>query len=152
MRVRDEITHIATPEREDEGWMNVPDDLKYTKEHEWVRVEGDRLTVGITDFAQDALGDVVYVDVPETGTEVRAGVPFGEVESTKSVSDVYSPVSGTVLERNAALADSPELVNEDPYGGGWMVIIAPSDQTEVEALLEPAAYRELTEMEGAPGD
>ena len=80
--------------------MNVPEDLRYTKEHEWVRVEGDRLTVGITDFAQDALGDVVYVDVPETGTQVTAGEPFGEVESTKSVSDVYSPVSGTVVERN----------------------------------------------------
>ena len=129
--------------------MNVPEDLKYTKEHEWVRVEGDRLRVGITDFAQDALGDVVYVDVPETGTQVRAGEPFGEVESTKSVSDVYSPVSGTVVERNSALTDAPELVNRDPYGEGWMVIIAASDAAEVQALLEPGAYRELTETEGA---
>jgi glycine cleavage system H protein len=129
--------------------MNVPEDLKYTKEHEWVRVEGDRLTVGITDFAQDALGDVVYVDVPETGTQVRAGEPFGEVESTKSVSDVYSPVSGTVVERNPLLTDSPELVNRDPYGEGWMVVISASDAAEVEALLEPGAYRELTETEGA---
>lgn len=128
--------------------MNVPEDLKYTKEHEWVRVEGERLTVGITDFAQDALGDVVYVDVPETGTQVRAGEPFGEVESTKSVSDVYSPVSGTVIERNPALTDAPELVNRDPYGEGWMVVITPSDATEVEGLLEPGAYRELTETDG----
>jgi glycine cleavage system H protein len=129
--------------------MNVPEDLNYTKEHEWVRVEGDRLTVGITDFAQDALGDVVYVDVPEKGTQVRAGEPFGEVESTKSVSDVYSPVSGTVVERNAALSDAPELVNRDPYGEGWMVIIAASDAGELEGLLEPGAYRELTETEDA---
>ena len=131
--------------------MNVPDDLRYTKEHEWVRVEGERLTVGITDFAQDALGDVVYVDVPETGTEVRAGEPFGEVESTKSVSDVYSPVTGTVIERNPALADAPELVNRDPYGDGWMVVISPTDAAELDALLEPGAYRELTETDGAAG-
>ena len=129
--------------------MNVPEDLRYTKEHEWVRVDGDRLIVGITDFAQDALGDVVYVDVPETGTQVKAGEPFGEVESTKSVSDVYAPVSGTVVERNAQLADDPEVVNRDPYGEGWMVAISPTDAAEVEALLEPGAYRELTETEGS---
>jgi glycine cleavage system H protein len=129
--------------------MNVPEDLKYTKEHEWVRVDGDRLIVGITDFAQDALGDVVYVDVPETGTQVKAGEPFGEVESTKSVSDVYAPVSGTVVERNVQLADAPELVNRDPYGEGWMIVISPADAAEVEALLEAGAYRELTETEGS---
>jgi glycine cleavage system H protein len=129
--------------------MNVPDDLKYTKEHEWVRVDGDRVTVGITDFAQDALGDVVYVDVPETGTQVKAGEPFGEVESTKSVSDVYAPVSGTVVDRNTKLTDDPELVNRDPYGDGWMIAISPADGTEVEGLLEAGAYRELTETEGA---
>jgi glycine cleavage system H protein len=129
--------------------MNVPDDLKYTKEHEWVRVDGDRVTVGITDFAQDALGDVVYVDVPETGTQVKAGEPFGEVESTKSVSDVYAPVSGTVVDRNTKLADDPELVNRDPYGEGWMIAISPGDGTEVEGLLEAGAYRELTETEGS---
>src|SRR6476661_1656181 len=95
-----------TGEGEQRG-MNVPEDLKYTKEHEWVRVDGDRIIVGITDFAQDALGDVVYVDVPETGTQVKAGEPFGEVESTKSVSDVYAPISGTVVDRNAQLADDP---------------------------------------------
>jgi glycine cleavage system H protein len=129
--------------------MNVPEELKYTKEHEWVRVDGDRLIVGITDFAQDALGDVVYVDVPETGTQVKAGEPFGEVESTKSVSDVYAPVSGTVVERNVQLADAPELVNRDPYGEGWMIVISPADAAEVEALLEAGAYRELTETEGS---
>ena len=129
--------------------MNVPEELKYTKEHEWVRVDGDRLTVGITDFAQDALGDVVYVDVPESGTQVRAGEPFGEVESTKSVSDLYAPVSGTVLESNTHLADSPEVVNRDPYGEGWMIILGPSDASEMEALLDPAAYRTLTETDGA---
>jgi glycine cleavage system H protein len=129
--------------------MNVPEDLKYTKEHEWVRVDGDRIIVGITDFAQDALGDVVYVDVPETGTQVKAGEPFGEVESTKSVSDVYAPISGTVVDRNAQLADDPELVNRDPYGEGWMVVISPADASEVEALLEPGAYRQLTETEGS---
>jgi glycine cleavage system H protein len=106
------------------------------------------MIVGITDFAQDALGDVVYVDVPETGTQVKAGEPFGEVESTKSVSDVYAPVSGTVMDRNAQLADDPELVNRDPYGEGWMVVISPTDASEVEALLEPEAYRQLTETEG----
>ena len=107
--------------------MNVPEELRYTKEHEWVRVDGNRLTVGITDFAQDALGDVVYVDVPEAGTQVRAGEPFGEVESTKSVSDLYAPVSGTVLESNTLLADSPEVVNREPYGAGWIARVRPDD-------------------------
>jgi len=131
--------------------MNVPEELKYTQEHEWVRVDGDRLTVGITDFAQDALGDVVYVDVPETGTQVQAGEPFGEVESTKSVSDLFAPVTGTVVESNTRLADAPEVVNRDPYGEGWMIVLAPSDPSEMEALLDPAAYRKLTETEGAGG-
>jgi glycine cleavage system H protein len=129
--------------------MEFPEDLKYSKEHEWARQEGKAVRVGITDFAQDALGDVVYVDVPEVGTQVTAGRPFGEVESTKSVSDVYAPVSGTVLERNESLGDTPELVNSDPYGDGWMVLIAPSDATELEGLLDAGAYRELTES--APG-
>jgi glycine cleavage system H protein len=124
--------------------MEFPEDLKYSKEHEWARQEGKAVRVGITDFAQDALGDVVYVDVPEVGTQVTAGQPFGEVESTKSVSDVYAPVSGTVLERNDALSDTPELVNRDPYGDGWMVLIDPTDPTQLEALLDPGAYRELT--------
>ena len=127
--------------------MNVPDDLKYTKEHEWVRLQGTRAVVGITDFAQDALGDVVYAEVPEEGTEITAGQPFGEVESTKSVSDVYAPLSGSILDRNDRLADEPEILNQDPYGDGWMVVIEVSDPSEVAALLEPGAYRELTESE-----
>ena len=127
--------------------MNVPDDLKYTKEHEWVRLTGNRAVVGITDFAQDALGDVVYAEVPEEGTEITAGQPFGEVESTKSVSDVYAPLSGSILDRNDRLADEPEILNQDPYGEGWMVVIEVTDPSEVGALLEPSAYRELTESE-----
>ena len=120
--------------------MNYPQDLRYTKQHEWVRDEGDgRVRVGITDYAQDALGDVVYVDVPETGTEVTAGQPFGEVESTKSVSDVYAPVSGTVIERNAALEDRPELVNEQPYGDGWMIAVQ-AEGADLGEMLDAAAY------------
>ena len=129
--------------------MNYPDDLKYTEQHEWARVEGKSVWVGITDFAQDALGDVVYVDIPEVGTEVRAGEPFGEVESTKSVSDVYAPVTGTVTARNDALVDSPELVNRDPYGDGWMVAIEASDASELDGLLTATAYREVAEK-GSP--
>ena len=126
--------------------MDYPEELKYTKEHEWTRDEGDgRVRVGITDFAQDALGDVVYVDIPETGTEVKAGQPFGEVESTKSVSDVYSPVTGSILEANAALAETPELVNQDPYGDGWMVAIDLSDRSELDSLMDADAYRRLVE-------
>jgi glycine cleavage system H protein len=127
--------------------MEFPEDVKYTKEHEWARAEGNRIRVGITDFAQDALGDVVYVDVPEEGTEVRAGQPFGEVESTKSVSDVYAPLTGTVVERNPLLADHPELVNEQPYGDGWMIVIEPSDISEVEGLMDAGSYRQFTEKE-----
>ena len=123
--------------------MEFPEDLKYTEQHEWARREVRGLRVGITDFAQDALGDVVYVDVPQVGTSVRAGQPFGEVESTKSVSDVYAPVSGTVLARNESLADAPQLVNDDPYGDGWMILIQPEDATAVDGLLDAAAYRGL---------
>ena len=130
--------------------MEYPEDLKYTSEHEWAALEeGDRVRVGITDFAQDALGDVVYVEAPEEGTEVRAGEPFGEVESTKSVSDIYSPVSGTVVERNSTLTDSPELVNQEPYGQGWLVVIQMSDTSEIERLMDAKEYREtLKEAEG----
>jgi len=132
--------------------MDYPDDLRYTKEHEWVRQDGEVIVVGITDFAQDALGDVVYVDVPEVGTKVSAGEPFGEVESTKSVSDVYAPVSGVVVDRNGALADSPELVNEDPYGEGWMITIEPTDRGQLDGLLDASAYRTFTQSdEGAAG-
>jgi glycine cleavage system H protein len=132
--------------------MDYPNDLKYTKEHEWTRDEGDgRVRVGITDYAQDALGDVVYVDIPETGTEVKAGQPFGEVESTKSVSDVYSPITGTVLERNGALEETPELVNQDPYGDGWMVAIEVSDPSELDGLMDADGYRGFVEGQQAEG-
>jgi glycine cleavage system H protein len=127
--------------------MEFPDDVRYTEQHEWARQEGDVVRVGITDFAQDALGDVVYVDVPEIGTEVIAGEPFGEVESTKSVSDVYAPVSGSVVDRNALLGDSPQLVNREPYGDGWMIAIQPSDAPNLNDLLDAAAYRAFTERQ-----
>jgi glycine cleavage system H protein len=129
--------------------MEYPKDLKYTSEHEWAAIEaGNRIRVGITDFAQDALGDVVYVEVPEEGTEVRAGQPFGEVESTKSVSDIFSPVSGTVVERNPTLSDSPELVNQDPYGTGWLVVIEMADGSELDGLMDAEDYqRTLKEAE-----
>jgi len=130
--------------------VNYPDDLRYTEEHEWARTEGDgRVRVGITDYAQDALGDVVYVDIPETGTEVTGGRPFGEVESTKSVSDVYAPVSGTVIERNAQLEERPELVNSDPYGDGWMIAIEVADGGSLDGLLDAEAYASyVAEVQG----
>jgi glycine cleavage system H protein len=122
--------------------VEFPEDLRYSKEHEWARLEDGRARVGITDFAQDALGDVVYVDLPEPGTTVTAGQPFGEVESTKSVSDVYAPASGTIVERNAALEERPELVNEQPYGDGWLVAIDLSDPAELDRLLDSGSYKE----------
>jgi glycine cleavage system H protein len=125
--------------------MHVPDDLRYTADHEWARVEGSRVRIGITDYAQDALGDVVFVQLPEPGTALTAGASFGEVESTKSVSDVYAPVSGTVVEVNAELADAPQRLNDDPYGDGWLCIIEPDDATSVAALLDAPAYRKLIE-------
>lgn len=128
--------------------MEYPEELKYTAEHEWASPDGGRIRVGITDFAQDALGDVVYVDVPEEGTEVRAGEAFGEVESTKSVSDLFSPVTGRVVERNARLADTPELINQDPYGEGWIIAIEMSDPSELDGLMDAAGYRRLVEDEG----
>jgi glycine cleavage system H protein len=121
--------------------VDVPEDLRYTKEHEWVRIEGSLARIGITDYAQDALGDVVYVDLPAVGATVAANEPLGEVESTKSVSDVYCPVAGTIIERNAAVDDRPELVNEQPYGDGWLVVIQPSDPDAVDSLLDAATYR-----------
>ncbi|MFN2525974.1 MAG: glycine cleavage system protein GcvH [Actinomycetota bacterium] len=120
---------------------DVPEDLRYTKEHEWARVEGGRVVVGITDYAQDQLGDVVFVGLPEQGAQVSAGEPLGEVESTKSVSDVYSPVSGTVLERNDEVEANPELINSDPYGRGWLVAIQIGG--EPEGLLSAEEYRKL---------
>jgi glycine cleavage system H protein len=118
-----------------------PDELRYTSEHEWARDEDGLVRVGITDFAQDQLGDVVYVDLPAPGTEVKAGQPFGEVESTKSVSDLYAPITGTVEERNDELEDRPELVNDDPYGRGWMLAIRADDANELEGLLSAEDYR-----------
>jgi glycine cleavage system H protein len=128
--------------------MEFPEDLRYTKEHEWVREEGEgRARVGITDYAQDALGDVVYVDVPEVGAAVSANQPFSEVESTKSVSDVYAPVSGTISDRNVLLQDRPELVNEQPYGDGWIAVIEMTDPGELDALMDAAAYRAFVEQQ-----
>jgi glycine cleavage system H protein len=120
-----------------------PKDLKYTREHEWARVEGDRATVGITDYAQDALGDIVYVDLPPTGTAVTAGERFGEVESTKSVSDLYSPVSGTIVDRNDDLDKSPEIINSDPYGRGWLIVVKMSDPAELDRLMDADAYTKM---------
>jgi glycine cleavage system H protein len=123
----------------------IPEELRYTAEHEWVAAaDGGPLRVGITHFAQDALGDIVYVQLPEPGTEVRAGESLGEVESTKSVSEIYAPVSGTVVARNDQLGDAPELINTDPYGAGWLVEIQ-ADAGALDDLLTPAAYRQLTE-------
>lgn len=122
----------------------IPQDLRYTPEHEWVRRSGDVVRVGITHFAQDSLGDIVFVELPDAGTEVTAGQPLGEVESTKSVSDVYAPVSGTVRARNEALTDAPDLINSDPYGEGWMLEIEMSDQSALEGMLDSAGYEKLT--------
>lgn len=126
--------------------MNIPADLLYTDEHEWVRLEGDIAVVGITDYAQHELGDVVYVELPEVGTTVEQGEPFGVVESVKAASDLYAPVSGEVVEVNTALEDAPELVNNDPYGEGWMIKVRPSDwEVEKANLLDAEAYRRLIE-------
>ena len=120
--------------------MQVPEHLRYSSDHEWVSVDGNRVRVGITDYAQDALGDVVYVQVPTVGAAVNAGDSFGEVESTKSVSDVYAPVSGTVVAVNDSLADAPESLNSDPYGAGWLCEIEVADASQLDGLLDAAAY------------
>jgi glycine cleavage system H protein len=125
--------------------MNVPEELRYSSDHEWVSRDGDVVRVGITDYAQDALGDVVFVQLPTVGDVVKAGESFGEVESTKSVSDVYAPVGGTVVEINEALADAPQALNEDPYGDGWICTIRLSDPADFDALLDAAAYGALVE-------
>ena len=125
--------------------MNIPEDLRYSAEHEWVRVAGASATIGITDFAQDSLGDIVFVQLPDVGTDVIAGAGITEIESTKSVSDIYAPVTGTVTAVNEALQDQPELVNQDPYGEGWIMTIECSTPDELAALLDAAAYRALTE-------
>ena len=121
----------------------MPDDLKYTKDHEWVKAEGDRVRIGITDYAQDALGDVVFVQIPDVGSSVVLGDSFSEVESTKSVSDIYAPVSGTVVEVNADLTDMPQRLNDDPYGEGWLCVIQVEDAGQLDQLLDAAAYRAL---------
>jgi glycine cleavage system H protein len=118
-----------------------PEDLKYTAEHEWVKATNGTARVGITDFAQDALGDIVYVQVPEVGTAIRAGDTCGELESTKSVSDLYAPVTGTVSAVNEALADQPDLVNSDPYGEGWLIDVQLDDEAEMEALMDAETYQ-----------
>jgi glycine cleavage system H protein len=125
--------------------MNVPDDLRYSSDHEWARTTGDRIRVGITDFAQDALGDVVFVDLPDPGTAVESGGLIGEVESTKSVSEIYAPIGGEVVAVNTGLTEAPELMNSDPYGDGWICEITPSDIGAVDQLLDAAGYRQLTE-------
>ncbi len=121
----------------------VPDDRRYTRDHEWARKEDGGVRMGITDYAQNALGDVVFVKLPEAGNKVDAGAVVSEVESTKSVSDVYAPVTGTVAAVNSALVDTPQTLNDDPYGEGWICVIEPDDPTAYDFLLEPPAYREL---------
>ncbi|MEU4772114.1 glycine cleavage system protein GcvH [Micromonospora sp. NPDC023644] len=124
----------------------IPEDLRYTAEHEWVAGDGGgTVRVGITHFAQDALGDIVYVQLPDSGAVVAAGESLGEIESTKSVSEIYAPLSGTVAARNEALGDTPEVINTDPYGAGWLLEITPDDPAAVDGLLSADAYRELTE-------
>lgn len=125
--------------------MNLPENLKYTKDHEWVQIEGDVLTIGITDFAQSELGDIVYVDVDTLDETVEANEVFGSVEAVKTVSDLFMPMSGEVIEFNEELEDAPELVNSDPYGEGWMIKVRVSDLSQVEKLLDASAYKELVQ-------
>lgn len=127
------------------GSTVIPEDLRYTSEHEWVTTKPGTVRVGITHFAQDALGDIVYVQLPEAGSAVTAGESFGEIESTKSVSEIYAPVSGTVTAVNELLADSPDVINTDPYGAGWLVELEPSDPSAIDELLDAAAYGDLTQ-------
>ena len=128
--------------------MEFPEDLRYTPEHEWARLGDDGVvTMGITDYAQDALGDIVYISLPPTGATVEKDKPLGEVESTKSVSEIYAPCGGEVTEANGALADSPEKVNSDPYGAGWIARIRAADASELDGLLDATAYRRMVEAE-----
>jgi glycine cleavage system H protein len=131
--------------------MDIPEDLRYSREHEWVRLDGRVARIGITDFAQDSLGDVVFVQLPDVGLDAIAGASVSEIESTKSVSDVYVPLTGVVSAVNAALADQPELVNQDPYGAGWMFDLQVSDPGELDALLDAAAYRALISADDGQG-
>ena len=129
--------------------MEYPNDVRYTRQHEWARLEDGRVRIGITDYAQDALGDVVYVDLPESGTALAADRPFGEVESTKSVSEVFAPIDGTVIERNALLQDRPELVNEQPYADGWLLLADPADPAALEGLMDAEAYQAFLQEPGS---
>jgi glycine cleavage system H protein len=125
--------------------MEIPEDLRYTREHEWARKKDTRIVVGITDFAQDQLGDVVYVELPDVGDPVKKGESFGVVESTKAVSELFAPVSGKVVEVNGPLSDAPETINEDPYEEGWMIAIEPADPKDLDALMDAKAYRAFVE-------
>jgi glycine cleavage system H protein len=122
----------------------VPDDLKYTAEHEWARISGSSVRIGITDFAQESLGDVVYVSLPDVGTMITKGEPFGEVESTKSVSELFGPVDGTVTARNETLDGQPEVINSDPYGAGWIIEVEVADTAQFDALLDAGTYGTLS--------
>ena len=126
---------------------NVPEDLHYSKDHEWVRVDGDQAIIGITDYAQNSLGDVVYVELPKAGEEFAANEPFGSVESVKAVSEVFTPIAGTVVKINESLADEPETVNSDPYGNGWMIRLKMANPGEVDSLLTAAEYEDFTKAE-----
>ena len=129
--------------------MKIPEQMLFTSTHEWVAVEGSRATIGITAFAADQLADIVLVSLPKVGQSITAGEPFGEIESVKSVEDINSPVSGTVIAVNGALDSSPDLVNQEPFGEGWMIQIELADELELEDLLSPADYRELLAQEGS---
>ncbi|GEN33364.1 MULTISPECIES: glycine cleavage system protein GcvH [Aneurinibacillus] len=123
--------------------MNLPTNLKYSKEHEWVRLEGKKAYIGITDFAQSELGDIVFVELPSVGDEIKQDEPFGSVESVKTVSELYAPVSGKVVEVNGDLEDSPELVNESPYEKAWMIVVEIADESEIGKLMDASAYEEM---------
>ncbi|BDG37346.1 glycine cleavage system protein GcvH [Parageobacillus sp. VR-IP] len=123
--------------------MNTPKELRYSEEHEWVRVEGDKVRIGITDFAQSELGDIVFVELPEVGTEITANEPFGSVESVKTVSELYAPISGKVVEVNEELNDNPEYVNESPYEKAWMIVVEPKDMSEIDNLLTAEQYEAM---------
>lgn len=127
--------------------MNLPEELLYSEEHEWVKKEGDKVRIGITDFAQSELGDIVFVELPEVGDEVEADEPFGSVESVKTVSELYAPVSGTIVEVNEELEDSPEYVNESPYENAWMIVVELSDPSELDELLSASDYQSFIEEE-----
>lgn len=124
---------------------DIPDDLKYTEEHEWARIEDDVVVVGITDYAQEALGEIVFVELPSDGEELEIGDTFGGVESTKSVSDLFSPISGDIVEVNELLLESPENINSDPYGDGWIIKISPSNKEELDELMDASEYSEFVE-------